>query len=108
MISCGWFDPKPYCPNSGSDKLVICLEVGEMVLFVAFATWDTGPIIYGVPPEGAVECSDVTNVSPVEFASTAIAAFPAEGDLSATQGCCVNGFTLIPLGSAPGEARRHS
>ena len=88
--------------------LVIWLDMGETVVFDAVADVYPGARVYGVAPELAVVCCDTTKACPLELPSTAIAPLPAAVDLSATQSCCVNGFTLSPLGSAPASGRRHS
>lgn len=58
--------------------------------------------------EGEVLGVDETTLPPPEGSSKATLPFPAFSDCSAIQGCCVVGFILIVLGSAPTVGTCHS
>ena len=100
IASRGSIGPSAYSVYSLLFVLGTMVVVGEIVCVDTVAWVDAGCRTYGTTADGVVEAMDGRSF-PAKSSNEAIVPLPA-GDCSATQGRCVTGFTLIPLGSEPG------
>ena len=84
------------------------VEVGVTTFVETETVVETAVIDDGGGFEGEVVGDDETTFPPPEGSKEATFPFPAFADCSAIQGCCVAGFILIILGSAPTVGICHS
>jgi len=106
--SWGKVGPSAYSENGPFEEPKIGVVTGVTTCVETMAELGRAPRTVGLPPDGTDVTEGKTSVALVGLFNTATDPFPTDEDCSAIQGCCVRGFRIMPLGSAPKEGSCHS
>ena len=109
ITSCGCVFPNGYSVNCPFAAPVIGVVAGVTIVEDTVEGGGViGVTVDGAPPEGAVVGAAETTVPPADGFSVDTWPLFACDDCSAIHGFCVNGLTLISLGSEPAVGTCHS